>query len=415
MVTPILMPQVGQDLTEGKLVELKVNVGDVVAKGDVVATVESEKASFEVEAFEAGVVVDILYSEGDTTTVLEPLMFVGEPGEKAARPAASGAKTENGSGAPEKASATARPNSGKRSSSPLARRLAHQNGLDLSEIPGSGPHGIIIKRDIEKAIVELATEAADTSIQAAPPPSGQVVPEAPAAARPPPVPLPSLAREDREEPFDRMRQVIADRLVAAKQTVPHFYLRAEADVTDLMNRRRTHVDSGGDKLSINDVVVRSTALTLLEFPRLNAHVANDRIVLKSRVNIGVAVSVDNGLMVPVVADADRKSISEIAKLVRDYAAAARRGISKSTEAGTFSISNLGMYGVEVFPIINPPESGILGVGPVGRQIREHRGGIHGRDIMTMMLSGDHRAVDGAYGARFLNRLVETIESYSFDE
>ncbi|MCW2306593.1 dihydrolipoamide acetyltransferase family protein [Rhodobium gokarnense] len=411
MAAPILMPQVGQDLTEGVLVSWNVKVGDPVKKGDIVAVVESEKASFEVEAFEEGTVLKLLYGEGDKATVLEPILFVGAEGESLDGNTADAAKAEEKAPAPESAAPaeTAEPapaSSGGTSSSPLARRLAKQNGLDITAIAGTGPRGSVVKRDIEAALASGAAKAPATEQPAAAP---APAPAAPAAK---PMPLPAADTSDREEPFTRMRQVIADRLLLSKQTIPHFYLKAEVDVSDLLIRRRAHLDMGGDKVSLNDVIVHATALTLLEFPRLNAHVASDRVVLKGQVNVGVAVSVENGLMVPAIENTPFMSLAEIAASVREHAAAARRGMTKSQAQSTFSISNLGMYGVEVIPIINPPEAGILGVGPIQRQVREHRGGIQVRDILPLSLAADHRAVDGAYGAQFLQALSETISTYN---
>ncbi|NMM45698.1 2-oxo acid dehydrogenase subunit E2 [Rhodospirillaceae bacterium KN72] len=412
MAKPVLMPQVGQDLTEGLLVEWYVKVGDPVKKGDIVALVESEKASFEVEAFDEGTVLELLYDTGEMATVLEPLLMLGSEGETVTKPAAAEPKSETTAQAtaapvPSAGDAAGAAPSG-RASSPLARRLAQQGGLDIGQIKGTGPKGAVIKRDVEAAAASAAGRG-DTTAPAAPAPTASAAASPVIAA---PAQLPPRSMEDREEPFNRMRQVIADRLLLSKQTIPHFYLRAEIDVTDLLIRRQAHIDQGGQKVSVNDVIVHSVALTLLEYPRLNAHVAADRVVLKGQVNVGVAVSVENGLMVPVIENTPFKSVVEISDAVRNHAAAARRGLTKSTTAGTFSISNLGMYGVEVLPIINPPEAGILGVGPIVKSVREHRGGIQIHDIMSVALSADHRAVDGAYGAQFLRSLSETVSTYN---
>lgn len=397
MAKPIVMPQVGQDLTEGVLVEWNVKVGDMVKKGDVVALVESEKASFEVEAYEEGTVLSLLYSAGDLATVLEPIIFLGEEGEVVpqgnAEPSPEAVSTTS---AAEPAIQSGQGSSS--SSSPLARRIAAQNGLEIAAITGSGPNGSVVKRDVENAIKAKVSAPAVMS--------PTIAPTA--------VSAPKFAAdvEDTEVPFSRMRQIIADRLLLSKQTIPHFYLTGEADVTDLQIRRKAHFDLKGEKLSLNDVIVHATALTLLEYPQLNAFVSSTGVVLKGKVNIGVAVSVDGGLMVPAIENTPMKRVTEISQLIRDYATAARRGLNKSQAKSTFSISNLGMYGVSVLPIINPPEAGILGVGPVKRELREHRGGIHGRDIISLSLAADHRAVDGAYGAQFLQRLSEVIESYN---
>ncbi len=421
MPQPILMPQVGQDLTTGKLVEWKVGQGDKVKKGDIVAVVESEKASFEVEAFEEGIVLELLYAEGDDATVLEPILLVGAPGETAgAKPASANGAAAGQATASAAASApierdtpvNGRP--GRLRASPLARRLAGQLKVDLAAIAGSGPRGIIVKRDVEAAAASALPVAQSMDAKA---PAPTPAPEPALARAPEPAreiaPSP-LGDDDREIVFDRMRLAVAQRLSLSKRTIPHFYLRATADVSDLQTRRRAAAEIAGTKISLNDVLIKVAALSLLEFPHMNAHVSDDRMVVRRAINVGVAVALEHGLMVPVVADADKKSVEEIAAQVRDYAAAARRGVMKSTAVGTFSISNLGMYGVDVQPIINPPEAAILGVGPVARELREHKGGLFGRDILSLSVSADHRAVDGAYAARFLSALVETLQDFRFD-
>lgn len=400
MAKPIVMPQVGQDLTEGTLIEWFVKVGDDVKKGDVVALVESEKASFEVEAYEEGTVLELFCEAGGSATVLEPLLTLSEPGETLDKKAEKSGSVADTPAAKSKAITATGPVPDREkanSSSPLARRLAAQKGLDISKIQGTGPKGSVVKRDIEAA-EQLSAATSQATVSVAEPIST-------------PLPLPT-SEDDVEVPFNRMRQVIADRLALSKRTIPHFYLMAEADVSDLQIRRKAHFDITGEKLSLNDVIVHATALTLLEYSDLNVFVSSNGVLKKAEINIGVAVSVDDGLMVPAIENTPHKNVSEISALIREYAAAARRGINKSQAKSTFSISNLGMYDVEVLPIINPPEAGILGVGPIKRKVREHRGGIQGRDIMSFSLAVDHRAVDGAYGARFLQSLCQTIETYN---
>ena len=398
MAKPILMPQVGQDLTEGELIELHVKVGDVVKKGDVLAVVESEKASFEVESHEEGIVLEVLCKVGEMAAVLEPLLILGEAGETL------DTDTPAISTAPEKpiqvrSQVLQEMGTGGTRSSPLARRIAAMNGLDVSQIKGTGPKGAVVKVDIEAAL----------QTQQAPAPAVFAPIQQPVSS--PPLPTAADA-DDVEQPFNKMRQVIANRLLESKQTIPHFYLMAEADISDLQIRRKAHFDISSEKISLNDVIVHATALTLLEYPDLNSFVSNTGVLRKAQVNVGVAVSVENGLMVPAIENTPFKSLSEVSSLIREYAAAARRGMNKSQAKSTFSISNLGMYGVEVLPIINLPEAGILGVGPTKRIVKEYRGGLQGRDIISLSLAADHRAVDGAYGAQFLKTLVNTIETYS---
>ena len=404
MAKPILMPQVGQDLTEGELIELHVKVGDVVKKGDVLAIVESEKASFEVEAYEEGIVLEVLCKVGEMAVVLKPLLILGEAGETLDNaPPAPSAAPEIFTSTPQVVlEGPQQTDTAGTRSSPLARRIAAMNGLDVSKIKGTGPKGAVVKVDVEAAAAQAQAQKStkfQTPVQVQPPVSSMPLPAATAA-------------DDVEQPFNKMRQVIANRLIESKQTIPHFYLMTEADISDLQIRRKAHFDITGEKISLNDVIVHATALTLLEYPDLNSFVSNTGVLKKAQVNVGVAVSVDNGLMVPAIENTPFKSLSEVSSLIREYAAAARRGINKSQAKSTFSISNLGMYGVEVLPIINLPEAGILGVGPTKRVVKEHRGGLQGRDILSLSLAADHRAVDGAYGAKFLKSLVETIETYS---
>ena len=407
MAKSIVMPQVGQDLTEGELIEWNVQVGDTVKKGDILAVVESEKASFEVEAYEEGVVLKLFYEPGDMAVVLEPLLLLGEENENAeAAASAPSAKAPVGTDQPAEATEVTEASNGTFSqgasvtrSSPLARRIAALNGLDIASIQGSGPKGAVVKKDVEAALEQIPSPSA-----------APVKPPQQAAIS---QPLPAMSSEDDVEvPFNKMRQIIANRLLESKQTIPHFYLMAEADVTDLQIRRKAHWEISGEKLSLNDVIVHATALSLLEYPMMNCFVSNTGVLKKAQVNVGVAVSVENGLMVPAIENTPHKTVGEISELIRDYAAAARRGMNKSQAKSTFSISNLGMFGVEVLPIINVPEAGILGVGPVKRIVKEHRGGLQGRDVISLSLAADHRAVDGAYGAQFLKSLVDTLETYN---
>lgn len=404
MAKSIVMPQVGQDLTEGELIEWNVQVGDTVKKGDILAVVESEKASFEVEAYEEGVVLKLFYEPGDMAVVLEPLLLLGEEDENVeAAASAPSAKAPVGTDQPaeatEASNGTFSQDASVTRSSPLARRIAALNGLDIARIQGSGPKGAVIKKDVESALEQI--------------PSPSAAPVKPPQQAATSQPLPAMSSEDDVEvPFNKMRQIIANRLLESKQTIPHFYLMAEADVTDLQIRRKAHLEISGEKLSLNDVIVHATALSLLEYPMMNCFVSDTGVLKKAQVNVGVAVSVENGLMVPAIENTPHKTVGEISELIRDYAAAARRGMNKSQAKSTFSISNLGMFGVEVLPIINVPEAGILGVGPVKRIVKEHRGGLQGRDVISLSLAADHRAVDGAYGAQFLKSLVDTLETYN---
>ena len=410
MAKSILMPQVGQDLTEGRVVAMNVKVGDNVKKGDMVAEVESEKATFEVEAFEEGTVTEVCFGEGEMAIVLEPLIILDGVGSSgaAAKPnptaAATADDTANAEGKSQAASeytSALVPPSGKPRSTPLARRMMKQHGIDIGSLTGSGPGGAIVQRDVEAAITTKTADAAPAA--------------APASAAPlqkqPDVSIP--AREgDTVIEFSRMRQVIADRLQLSKKTIPHFYLQTDVDVTHLMSRRAERNAGGGTKISVNDVIIQATAQCLREYPNLNSHVSQSSLTVKSNINVGMAVSVDEGLMVPVLGNADGLSLAEIADQSREAANNARRGIIKPASPGTFTISNLGMFGVEVFPIINPPEAAILGVGDIRQEPKAIGAGIAIRSMMRLVLSADHRAVDGAYAARFLAQLKLDLESHN---
>lgn len=377
MAKPILMPQIGENIKTGKIIEWLVKEGDSVKEGDVIVVVESEKAAFEVEAYDSGVIQEILYSSGDEAEVLKPIAYLVQPGEDA-----------------EKASPKAPPKQVQQPSrfaSPSARRLAREHGIDLQSISGSGPRGRIIKRDVLEAVVS-----------------------APEIAEPPKIER--ILAEDREIPLSRMRKVIAERMTRSKQTIPHFYLFSEVDMTEALAWRKAYNDKNHTRVTITDMIVRAVASALLEFERMNAYADDEKIILKRNINIGVAVSIPDGLLVPVIPDADQKDIREISRVCRENTEAARRGSLRTPAVGTFTITNLGMYSVSRFlPIINPPECGILGVGSIERKVIAIGDGIHIRDMMPLCLACDHRAVDGVYAAQFLTKIKELMESDKGDE
>ena len=399
-MTPVPMPQVGENLETGTIVEWLKAEGDPVEKGEVLLTVESEKAVFEVEAGASGMLLEIVHRAGAEVEVFGPLGYIGEPGEKrsggedtksAGRAPARSEPTRaapSGGGAPTAAEPGAQapgvppdePSGGEilvprpRSrpfASPSARRLARELDIDLAQLEGSGPGGRIVKRDI--------ASAADDG-------------------------------GDRVEPFSRARRRIAERMTLSKQTVPHFYLSADVDMTSLLVWRRAFNQWEGAEVSITDLLIRTVARTLARFKRLNAHVQADRMILKKRIHIGVATAVEDGLLVPVVEDADRMRLSEISQIRRDVTEAARRGALKPGPAGTFTITNLGAGGVTRFlPIIQPPECAILGAGSVAERVVSVDRAPAVRDMMTLTLACDHRGVDGAYAAGFLDQLKRALE------
>jgi len=368
MARAINMPQVGQDIKTARIVQWHVKEGDAVNRGDIVATVESDKASFEVEAFEEGVILQLLYAEGDEAKVFDPIATIGEPGQQ-----------------PEKTDAGQQPET--ILASPVVRRMAGERNIPLHRVSGSGPGGRIIKKDLV-AFIDAQEVTGDQKKKGNGP--------------------------DQVIEFSRMRKRIAERLMASKQQIPHFYLFNDVDVTDLLSWRSKTSKDLNTRVSVNDMIVKICAEVLQEYPRLNAHVDRDKLIVKKQINIGIAVSVEDGLLVPVIPDTDKKTITEIGEISRRNAENARRGILGNPAAGTFTVSNLGMYGINLFQgIINPPECAILSIGAIEKKVVPFEHGIAVRDYVTLGLACDHRAVDGAYAASFMDSMKTSIQS--FDE
>jgi pyruvate dehydrogenase E2 component (dihydrolipoamide acetyltransferase) len=371
--------------------------------------VDSDKASFEVEAFESGIVLKLLYQEGAEAKVFEPIAYIGAENEKIEdidgasdekQAAPESEESVGKTGAPAALPQQESSIPARIFASPVARRIAKTYALDLSAIAGSGPMGRIIKRDV----IGLVS------------PSNGPEPKAPAVA---PMlsrqlDLPPAADRDEEVPFNKIRQKIAERLTQSKQSIPHFYLFMDVDLTLAMTWRAAYNQSTQQKITVNDVLLKVVAATLRKYPQLNSHVNENKLIIRKDINIGIAVSVDDGLLVPVIPQADKLGIQEISRLTRENAEGARRGTLKVQSVGTFTISNLGMYGINsVLPIINPPESAILGVGGIEKRVVPLDNNAFGvREIMTVTLACDHRAVDGTYGARFLQDVKAYLENFT---
>ncbi|GAB2752181.1 pyruvate dehydrogenase complex dihydrolipoamide acetyltransferase [Salinifilum aidingensis] len=426
-MTEIQMPRLSDTMEEGVISTWRKQVGDAVDRGDVLAEIETDKAVMEMEVYDAGVLEKILVGEGETTPIGTPIAVLGDGSGAAAEAAAGGGGTasaapaqaeepapQQGAAAEEPAPAAASEQDGERTvngqkpkASPLAKAIAREQGVDLSTVRGTGPGGRIIRVDVEAA----ASSAAESPAPAAP------AAEAPAAPQQSSAAPQTAADEDVEElPLNQIRKVTAKRLTESKQNAPHFYLTSAIDVTDLaafradLNARLQAV--GGSKVSMNDLVVKAVAGSLRAHPAVNSSFGGDKILQHKRVHLGVAVAIDSGLVVPVVRDADRKSVSQIAEESREMAGRAREGKLKPDEmsGGTFSISNLGMFGVEQFSaVINPPEAGILAVGAAKDEVQVRDGEFVARTILRVTLSADHRAVDGAVGAAFLQHLTALLE------
>jgi pyruvate dehydrogenase E2 component (dihydrolipoamide acetyltransferase) len=418
MAIDILMPALSPTMETGTLAKWTVAVGDTVRSGDVIAEIETDKATMEVEAVDDGVMASILVDAGsEGVAVGTPIGRLAEDGEAldevAAAPAAAAptrAAVEPDAPAPAPAEAappqpgavatsapvasSAAPNAERIFASPLARRIAADRGVDLAAISGSGPHGRILRRDVEVADISARPAAASAGISAA----GPVV-----------------QGDSRTEPNSQMRKIIAARLQESKATAPHFYLTVDCEIDTLLESRRQMNDRApeGVKISVNDLIIRAAAMALIKVPRANASWEGDNTRLFSHADIAMAVAVDGGLVTPVIWAAEQKGLAEIAATSRDLATRARDGKLAPEEfsGGSFTISNLGMYGVREFAaVINPPQGAILAVGAGEQRPVVHDGQLAVATVMTVTLSADHRVVDGAVGAEWLQAFKGYIEA-----
>ena len=436
MTVNILMPALSPTMTEGKLAKWHVKEGDEVTAGDVLAEIETDKATMEVEAVEEGKLGKILVEEGtDNVAVNTPIAVLLEEGESEKDiPADAGKastkappkKPESDSkpdeAAPKKsAEKKAEPAPAKRSEpkgessgerifvSPLAKRMAKQAGIDLAALKGSGPHGRIIKHDIEAAIAGGApTRAATPAVApgAAPAPMAASGPGAKKMAD-------MLGMAYTQQPLSKMRQTIARRLTEAKQTVPHFYLTVDCRIDELLRvRKELNGRFENLKISVNDFVIRAAALALKQVPAANASWDDSGILMYEHADISVAVATPNGLITPIVKAAETKGLSGISSEMKDLAARARDGKLKPEEyqGGTFSVSNLGMFGIKDFAaLISPSQGWIRAVGAGEQQPVIKDGAVAVATVMSCTLSVDHRVVDGAVGAEFLAAFKKLIE------
>ncbi|ORA34889.1 dihydrolipoamide acetyltransferase [Mycobacterium aquaticum] len=388
------MPRLSDTMEDGVIIAWHKKIGDRVERGEVLAEIETDKAIMELEAYDAGILEHMLAGEGDRVPIGVPIAVIGDGSGTAPHSAPPAASTPAAAPKPEPASAPAPSAPAVRSNrpkaSPLARKVADADGVDLATVAGSGPGGRIIRKDVDAAARRDETPAA---------------PSQPANSAADEVPLTTLQR------------VAAKRLTESKQNAPHFYLTAAVDVTELLAFRKTVNDSlqagGGPKVSVNDFIVRAVASALRNNPGVNVSFGGDTLLRHHGVHIGVAVAVDAGLVVPVVRDADRKTVSQIATETKEMAGRARIGKLRADEmsGGTFTISNLGMYGIEQFAaVINPPEAAILAVGAAADELRLIDGEVAARKILRLTLSADHRAIDGATGAIFLRDLTALLQN-----
>jgi pyruvate dehydrogenase E2 component (dihydrolipoamide acetyltransferase) len=427
MATNILMPALSPTMTEGTLARWLKKEGDPIKAGDVIAEIETDKATMEVEAVDEGVLGKILVEDGTPNVAVNaPIAVLVADGEavpsgpapaqapkQVAKPAAAAPAQQPATvkSAPAAPVANGHAGAGERIFvSPLARRMATQAGIDLSGLKGSGPNGRIVRADIEAAQKGGAPAAAP-----APAPSVALAPAAPMAKGPAPV----ITAPHKVVPHSSMRKVIARRLTEAKSTIPHFYLSMDIEI-DAMNKLLAELNAKAPKegpgaylITINDMVIKATAATLRKVPTVNASWTDDGMVFYDDVDISVAVAIPDGLITPIIRRADTKGLAAISREMKDLATRARAGKLKPEEfqGGGFSISNMGMFGVSEFSaIINPPQAAILAVA-AGRKrpVVNKDGELAVATVMTCTLSVDHRVVDGALGANWLRTFKQVIE------
>ncbi len=437
MPTEILMPALSPTMEEGTLAKWLVKEGDSVTSGQIIAEIETDKATMEFEAVDEGTIGKILVSEGaegvKVNTPIAVLLEEGESADQIAAPATkpeaqgadAGAKaapaTGGGPAAPAApvpsaaSAATARPEGARIFASPLARRVAAEKGIDLARVTGSGPHGRIIRADLDQAPTTPAASAvpAQTAARAAVAPAPAMVQAASAET----VLRMFEGRAFEEVKLDGMRKTVAARLSEAKQTIPHFYLRRSVQLDALMKFRaqlNAQLEGRGVKLSVNDFIIKACALALQKVPDANAVWAGDRILRLKPSDVAVAVAVEGGLFTPVLKDAHLKTLSALSAEMKDLAARARNRKLAPQEytGGSFAISNLGMFGIENFDaVINPPHGSILAVGAGLKQpVVGADGELKVATVMSMTLSVDHRVIDGALGAEFLSAIIENLET-----
>jgi pyruvate dehydrogenase E2 component (dihydrolipoamide acetyltransferase) len=435
MPIKVTMPALSPTMTEGTLAKWLKSEGDQVDAGDVIAEIETDKATMEVEAVDEGKLAKILVPEGTEGVPVNDLIAVlleeGEdasaidsfikegandsaPKAASAEPAADKKDDAKPSSSPSAAPAATTSTGGRILASPLARRIASQNNLDLSNLSGTGPNGRIVKVDVEKALSSGGTSLSSSA-------SAPAAKSAPASAKAPSAGVDAKALADaygmeyEEIKNTGMRKVIANRLLESKQTIPHFYLTIDCQIDGLLSARKEINDkaNGSYKVSVNDFVIKAVAQALQAYPAANVAWTDEALLQFKHSDVSVAVATESGLITPIIKKAETKGLREISNEMKELAGRARDGKLKPEEfqGGTFSISNLGMYGVQTFSaIINPPQSCILAVGAGEQKPYVDNGEVKIGTFMSCTLSTDHRSVDGAVGAEFLSILKSYLEN-----
>jgi pyruvate dehydrogenase E2 component (dihydrolipoamide acetyltransferase) len=433
-VPEVIMPKMGDAMEEGTLVKWLKSEGDDVSEGDAIAEIETDKVTMELEAENAGTLAQLIADEGQGIPVGEAIAFIQGEGEEVpvrdgkADQAKGAEEAEGGEeevdGQAQAATATEAPEEveaveeepttdgradGRFRASPIVKRLAQENNLDLSKIEGTGPAGRIVERDV-RAAMERGDAQADGRAAEAEAPEAAPAPQ-PAAAAPEPTGAPGT--EIKEMP--RMQRVIAERMTQAKQQIPHFYATVEVEMNELMTLRKQlneQLEEQGIKLSVNDFVMKACAVALKEYPNLNSLWTSEGIELHEQVDLAMAVALEAGLITPVIKDAANKTLSAISASSKDLAKRAREGGLKPEEyqGGTFTVSNMGMFGVESFSaIINPPQAAIVAVSSIMQRAIFKEEEVVPVSLMKLTLSADHRIANGAEGAQYMAEVKRLLE------
>jgi pyruvate dehydrogenase E2 component (dihydrolipoamide acetyltransferase) len=429
----VLMPRLSDTMTEGVIASWQKKIGDTVKKGEVLAEIETDKATMELESYKNGTLLYQGANPGEKIAVNDLLCIIGEPGMNidAIVAAAKGGgavqpQAQSETAAPQQAAPQAQPaaapqqqavvNEGRIFASPLAKKLAEEKGIDLRYVKGSGDNGRIVKQDVDN-FSPASQPAAPPQPQAAPapqaPPQPQAVPSPAPSAAPAAQAVAGIGQVSFDElPVSQMRKTIARRLAESKFSAPHFYLTMSIDMDNAIQTRAKLNEMSPVKISFNDLVLKAAAMALKQHPKINSSWLGDKIRVNHHVNVGVAVAVDEGLLVPVVRFADSKGLSQISTEVKQFAQKAKdKKLQPSDwEGSTFTISNLGMFGIDEFTaIINPPDACILAIGGISQIPVVKNGQVVPGNVMKVTLSCDHRVVDGATGAAFLQTVKSLLE------
>ena len=427
-MSEVTMPRLSDTMQEGTIAHWLKKAGDEVKRGDILAEIETDKATMDLEAYEAGTLQQIMVQEGETVPIGQVVALIGTgaavqnvgAGNAPAQPTVARAGPDGAGAVPVESPSQAKTGiqskepdlvgNGERraiKASPLARRMAEEHSIDLSQVHGTGPGGRVVRDDIEDMLEQRG--ASPTPAAPVPPP----MPAAPPQAAPAPdVPPP----ETEVSKLSRVQMLIARRLTESKQTIPHFYVSSEVDMTSLLAMRQTLNASAGEdgvKVTVNDVIVKACALALEKYPEVNSSIKDDQLIRYKHINIGIAVDIPEGLVVPVIRDTNLKGVRTIAREAKALIAKARANklAPVDLEGGTFSVSNLGMMDASNFiAVINPPQAAILAVASTRKQFVPVDDQPVIRDLMSMTLSADHRILYGATVARFLQEVKRLLQN-----